>query len=348
MPKIVLIRHGRTRLNDDKDTSVDRIRAWSDVSLSDEGRKEAKRTANQLEDHKPDVLVHSDLSRASETAKIIGHHLGIKTEATKKLRPWDLGKFTGKTTKEALPEIAEYVKQRPDEKVPKGESFDDFRNRAFQGVHDAIARHPGKKVGLVTHHRVERLLKAWTAKGQPADHSIDLPTFLQRGEPTGKSELIDIKEGKTMAEEKSEEKKGRRSNAMYDHDRSKERRSEKDGESKAEKKAEPKEEKAESREDGEHPVKTMHERHASEREALHKGHETERRDMHGNQREEHRSMHARHEKAHKDMAAKHMAEMQEAEAGNPEAIGPGGPGGTPGAPIQPAGAPVAPVGPGMA
>jgi len=196
---IWLVRHGETELNNDADVSQDRIRAWRDVPLNQAGRDTAKDTAEHLQDKRIEVIVSSDLSRARETADIIGKALGIHPIYTNKLRPWDLGMLTGQSTKDAIPKIKEYV-DHPDRPVPKGESFNSFMNRAFAGVADAIDRAQGETLCLVTHHRVERLLKAWIAAGQPVDHNeIDLRVFTSKGEPPGKAETISVDAQKVRA-----------------------------------------------------------------------------------------------------------------------------------------------------
>jgi len=95
-------------------------------------------------------------------------------------------------SKVAVPKIAEYVKT-PDKPIPKGESFNSFRNRAFTGLRAILLKHPGKKVGIVTHHRLERLFKAWQAKGEPANYDIDTKLFSEKGEDTGHAEKLPIK-----------------------------------------------------------------------------------------------------------------------------------------------------------
>ena len=185
MIPVYVVRHGATELNNQTDLSQDRIRGWANVPLADEGRKEAYHAAAQLQQYGIQVIVSSDLHRAAETAQIIGQTLGIQPQLTPKLRPWNLGDFTGTSTKEALPKIAVYVQEKPDEPVPGGESFNQFKERAFQGLAEAIQQAQGKPLCIVTHHRDERLFKASEALGWPPNHEIDLDTFLQKGDPPG-------------------------------------------------------------------------------------------------------------------------------------------------------------------
>lgn len=189
---IYLVRHGATKLNNTTDTSQDRIRGWTDVPLTDEGRREAESAAAALQGKGVGYLATSDLSRAEETADIIGKAIGVKPVPMMGLRPWNLGEFSGKSTKEALPQLAEYVQKRPDEPVPGGESFNDFKARAFAGIAEALKAAGQKQLAIVTHHRLERLMEAWQQAGQPASHAIDIPTFLEKGDPPGGVEELHI------------------------------------------------------------------------------------------------------------------------------------------------------------
>lgn len=179
-----IVRHGATRLNGESEISVDKERGWSDVPLTAEGRQEARDAAAKLKGAGIEVIVSSDLKRAKETALIIGGILGVKPEFSFKLRPWNLGDLTGKVMTEAKPQIAAYA-NKPDAKVPGGESFHAFRDRAFEGLGEAVEKHQGKQILIVAHHRVERLIGGWEKAGQPEDHEIDIPTFMQKGDPPG-------------------------------------------------------------------------------------------------------------------------------------------------------------------
>lgn len=182
--KLMIIRHGATALNND-DVSVDRIRGWKDIPLSADGREEAEALANALRQSPPRVIVSSDLKRAHETAKIISERTGVPLAwVTKGFRPWNVGDYAGQKTEDAIPVLARYAKEKPDEKLPGGESFNSFKRRAFRALDEALNRFDGP-VAIVTHHRIERLICAWVAADCPPDGEIDIWTFNQRGEHTG-------------------------------------------------------------------------------------------------------------------------------------------------------------------
>lgn len=189
--EILIIRHGATRLNND-DTSVDRIRGWKDIPLSEEGRKEAHRLAGKVARLLPDVIVCSNLKRAVETAEIVAKRCQLKVaEKTKAFRPWNVGKFAGELSSKAVPVLVEYAEEAPNEKVPDGESFNQFKLRLLTGLSDALAKYEGL-LAIVTHHRDERLLHAWKEAGFSPEGELDMKEFGKKGEPTGGLSTLEV------------------------------------------------------------------------------------------------------------------------------------------------------------
>jgi broad specificity phosphatase PhoE len=180
-----LVRHGATMFNGEAGVSVDRERGWSNVPLTEEGRQEALAAGLKLKGRHITVVKSSDLNRAQETADIVGEVIHIKPQFDARLRPWKMGSLTEKDMRDVIPKLRAYAKVRPDTPVEGGgESFNEFRLRAFEGISAAIAGSPGR-VLLVVHTRIERLLAGWKAKGYPIEHSIDIDVFLQPGDPPG-------------------------------------------------------------------------------------------------------------------------------------------------------------------
>ena len=121
--KLILIRHGRTSLN--RPGNRERLRAWLDVPLSDEGLEEAAATAKQLQKYPVERIFCSSLRRALQTAEALRQQTGVDVVATKNLRPWNLGAFGGQKVSELLP-FLEMLNLRPDIPAPGGESFFQF------------------------------------------------------------------------------------------------------------------------------------------------------------------------------------------------------------------------------
>lgn len=72
MTQLYLVRHGETDWNRQR-----RIQGRTDIPLNDTGREQARMTGLRLAARSWDGLLASPLSRATETAAIIGAHLGL-------------------------------------------------------------------------------------------------------------------------------------------------------------------------------------------------------------------------------------------------------------------------------
>lgn len=175
------IRHGSTKLNDTPEK--DRIRGWVDIPLDDKGIQEAEKLGRELAllKTKPRVLYTSDLQRASHTAHIISQMAGIPTApASQGLRPWNLGQFQGQESAKIAPQMKQFV-DNPSQRIPGGESFNEFRIRFLSTLHGILGG-TSYRIGLVSHHRNERLLAA----SEKSDwKGFDKQEFARHGSPPG-------------------------------------------------------------------------------------------------------------------------------------------------------------------
>ena len=75
--KVVLIRHGESIWNQDS-----KFTGWTNIPLTEKGKKEAEKIATTLMDHKiyPTIIFSSVLQRSIETSNIIRHKLIEKRE----------------------------------------------------------------------------------------------------------------------------------------------------------------------------------------------------------------------------------------------------------------------------
>ncbi len=176
------IRHGSTHMND-VNRAGDRIRGWADVPLDDRGLKEAEKAGKLLSGAsvKPKILFTSDLQRASMTAHIVSKMTGIPlAPPTGGLRPWNLGKFQGEESASIAPQLKMFV-NNPGQRVPGGESFNEFRVRFVSTLRGLLAK-TQLRMGLVSHHRNERFLSAMEKAGW---RDFDRQEFFKHGSPTG-------------------------------------------------------------------------------------------------------------------------------------------------------------------
>jgi len=150
MPKLYLIRHGRTAYNREG-----RIRAHHDIPLDDTGKRDAKSAGKAMAKLAPEVdcVYCADLKRSQDTAQAICDALGGDCEITPtpEMRPWHLGSLTGQKVSAVLP-LLNWYQSNPDKQVTRGESYNDFFDRwcrflaeqiqeVKKGEHNAVVVH---------------------------------------------------------------------------------------------------------------------------------------------------------------------------------------------------------------
>lgn len=90
MKKIYLLRHGQSEGNN---TGI--IQGTVDTMLTDKGREQAKLTAERLKDVKIDKIYTSGLTRAKDTAEIIGKAIGVEVEVVPEFCELSFGAWEG-------------------------------------------------------------------------------------------------------------------------------------------------------------------------------------------------------------------------------------------------------------
>src|SRR6476646_1743167 len=135
MTTLLLVRHGETDWN-----AEGRLQGHTDRPLSDYGRRQARRLAEDLEGEELEAIYSSDLARARETAEIVGERLGLPTLLDPDLREKDWGTWEGLNSVER--DRVEFV----------GESTEAHRDRILDALRRISERHPGDgRVLVVTH-----------------------------------------------------------------------------------------------------------------------------------------------------------------------------------------------------
>jgi probable phosphoglycerate mutase len=89
--RLYLARHGET---DDNREPI-RVQGFTDTPLNDTGRRQAVELAEGVEPLELRSLWSSDLSRARETAEIIGSRLGLQVHLDSRLREANRGRWEG-------------------------------------------------------------------------------------------------------------------------------------------------------------------------------------------------------------------------------------------------------------
>ena len=157
MSKLLLVRHGNTKLN-----SAGRYWGQTDVELSTDGIRQAERLRDRLATQKIDVIYTSNLQRASATAKIIAANHQVDIVTCPELREINFGKIEGLTFKEVsqlYPEVAEaWSKRSLALKYPGGESVAELNNRVSKFLERLEKHAPEETILIVAHSAPLRLL----------------------------------------------------------------------------------------------------------------------------------------------------------------------------------------------
>lgn len=141
MIKITYFVHGTTSDNQKHISS-----GWSDVELSDLGKKQSLELRGQTNDKKFDIVFCSDLKRALESAKITWEGIyQIVTDA--RLRECNYGDYNSKSSEIVEPMQEKMVVDR----FPNGESYEDVKTRINDFLEFLKQNYDGKHVAIVAH-----------------------------------------------------------------------------------------------------------------------------------------------------------------------------------------------------
>jgi broad specificity phosphatase PhoE len=147
---LMLVRHGQSTWNREH-----RIQGQLDPPLSDEGRRQIELLANRLAGRRFAAFYSSDLTRAFQTAELIGDVIGLQPSPTPGLREIFLGEWEGLRADELavrFPEAWARWNQEPDwDLVPGGEGAAVFEARVGVALDAILDRHPHEDVLVVTH-----------------------------------------------------------------------------------------------------------------------------------------------------------------------------------------------------
>jgi broad specificity phosphatase PhoE len=156
MARILLIRHGKTKLSKEE-------RFWgkTDVPLSAVGIKQATQLGKRLAEEKITTIYSSAQTRARFTAEIIAAPHKVEVKPLPELNECNFGFIEGLTFKEIYrlyPDVAEGLKNREAVAFPGGESLDDLNKRVEQFLKRLSVHKEQDTVAVVAHGGPLRLL----------------------------------------------------------------------------------------------------------------------------------------------------------------------------------------------
>jgi len=148
--RIVLLRHAESEWN-----ALGRWQGQADPPLSSRGWARAHALAAELAGVPFAALYASDLSRARDTAAVLGRALGLEPRLEPRLRELHVGTWSG-LSRAAIAarwpaEVARVLRMDPEVRPGGGETPGELAHRASAALEAMAARHPGGRVLAVTH-----------------------------------------------------------------------------------------------------------------------------------------------------------------------------------------------------
>jgi glucosyl-3-phosphoglycerate phosphatase len=169
--RLVLWRHGETDYN-----AASRMQGQLDSVLTDVGRKQATFAVPALARFSPEVVLASDLKRATDTAMIFTQATGVPLRFDKRLRETHLGLWQGMTgpqVDEQWPGARQIWQTDPAWTPPGGEARTEVATRAAEVVAEldestedtaVLATHGGLIIAL-TGYLLELPIATWAKLG---------------------------------------------------------------------------------------------------------------------------------------------------------------------------------------
>jgi len=172
---ILLARHGET----DDNIEPIRIQGWRDTPLNDTGRAQAHELAERVAGEGIAALYSSELSRARETAEIVGARIGLEPVIDPRFAEGNRGELEGRLWQDVAeddPDLyAAWRKAGSGFRFPGGESLQEQMDRVIAGLVDVTQA--GALPALVVCHggSIRVALSHTHNRGLDVFHDWDVP-----------------------------------------------------------------------------------------------------------------------------------------------------------------------------
>jgi broad specificity phosphatase PhoE len=172
---IRLARHGET----DDNLPPLRFQGFRDTPLNDTGRRQARELAEKVAGDGIASLWASDLSRARETAEIVGERIGMAPVLDARLREGARGRWEGflmEDIERAEPALyAAWRRAGADFRFPEGESLLEQQQRVTEALHEIHAAGPLPALVVCHGGSIRVMLSAADPRGLDAFHTFEVP-----------------------------------------------------------------------------------------------------------------------------------------------------------------------------
>lgn len=127
--------------------------------LTDDGRDQAKKSADELSSKKIDLIIASPILRAQETAKIVAETIGYNPEnivTDARVIEWQVGGDYQEKNLDSYLAVRNAAPNRYTYRAEGGESFQDVIKRCGEFLHEIDSQYQGKNILIVGHNSSAR------------------------------------------------------------------------------------------------------------------------------------------------------------------------------------------------
>ncbi len=157
--EILFMRHGEAKSNLSNKLNSDVSKQTN--GLTENGEKEIREISKEIENKNFSVIFCSDFKRTKDTAAIINENLHLPIIEDKRLREVGVGEFEGGPDFE-LDNFRKNNFEAWQSGNPKGiESFESLKSRVFEFLEEVTKKYAGKKILVVTHGDVCRMVQGF-------------------------------------------------------------------------------------------------------------------------------------------------------------------------------------------
>ncbi len=153
--KYFLMRHGEATHNLKNVLSSD---TEEKHPLTPKGREDVENSVAKIKKNKIDLIIHSPLLRAKETAEIISKALDVPMQEDKRLREEDFGDLSGKPWSE-FEKIYPTFEDRLYKRYDGAETVIEIKKRVGEFIYEIENTYKDKNILIVTHDGPAKLLK---------------------------------------------------------------------------------------------------------------------------------------------------------------------------------------------
>ncbi len=174
---VLLARHGQTNDN----LPPIRFQGFRDTPLNDTGRAQAHELAERIAAEPAPIrsLWSSDLSRAHETAEIVGAKIGLTPRLDPRLREANRGEWEGhlfiEIERDDPERYAEWMRAGASFRFPGGESLQDQLNRVSAALEEIHATAELPALAVCHGGSIRVMLCSRDPRGLAAFHTFEIP-----------------------------------------------------------------------------------------------------------------------------------------------------------------------------